>query len=206
LVFLASCEDDPAAPKGDPSPASPTEVIEFFEAAYRELNPEAYTRLLANDPDHAADFVFLLAGFVPGQASWGYNEEARIHRRMFRHEAGPGEPEVPPEYWLAAINISLTQVTDWAERTDLYRTDTNADGLPPEKWKAVDARYSTYAFFDTQTDNDFLIEGEAIFTVIEDLEKSGAEPGRFLLLQWQDVDADLEKEERNWSNVKQLYR
>jgi hypothetical protein len=191
------------------APEAPGDVIDRLESAYHPRDRTAFASLLANDSEHAAEYLFRLAGAPSGELSWGYNEEARIHRRMFEpHNVGPGEPEVPTEYWLQAIQISLNQVTPWLERADLYRSEANPTGLAPEKWKAVDARYSTHVFFDTQTDIDFLVEGEAIFVVIEDLEKSGAEPGRFLLLEWQDIDVSgpLEKEQKTWSGIKDLYR
>jgi hypothetical protein len=191
------------------APESPGDVIDFLESAYREMDRTAFARLLANDPVHAAEFTFRLAANPTGETSWGYAEETRIHRRMFDSQnLEPGESEVPPEYWLQIILVSLTPITPWLERAELYRSETNPTGLPPEKWKAVDARYSTHVFFETQTDNDFLVEGEAIFVVIEDLEKSGADPGRFLLLHWQDIDygVPLVKESDSWSAVKDLYR
>ena len=191
-------------------PANPGETIDRLEAAYLDRDRTAFVRLLANDPEHAAEYVFRLAGNPTGESSWGYDVEARVHRRMFDPtDVAPGELEVPPEYWLQAISIDLTPVTPWFERPELYRSDLNPNGLPREKWKVVDARYATHVFFDTQTDNDFLVEGEAIFTVIEDLEKSGAEPGRFLLLQWQDIGggyAVAQMEEKTWTGIKDLYR
>jgi hypothetical protein len=179
--------NDPPAP---PKICEPDDLIDTLEFAYRERVIEKFAPLLANDPDNRAEYLFFLAGSPGGESSWGYTEEVRIHRRMFDPaNPQPGEPEVPPEYWLQAINISLTQVTPWAERNDLYYDEVNnPTGLDPAKWKALDSRFSTYVFFDTQTDNDFLVEGEAIFTVIEDLEKSGCATGQFLLLQWQDID------------------
>ena len=105
----------------------------------------------------------------PGEdQSWGYTEEVRIHRRMFRPEdTQPGEIPVPAELWLQAVNISLNPATPWQERPVFYRSDTNPTGLDPAKWRVVDARFTTNVFFDTQSDTDFLVEGEAVFTVPE---------------------------------------
>jgi hypothetical protein len=188
-------------------PATVDEVIEHLEFAYGTRDRALFDGLLANDPAHAAEFTFFLAGFPTGETSWRYGEETRIHRRMFTGQHAAGEEEVPANYRLTAIPISLTRMTDWVEPGGIY-SDMNPDGLAREKWKAVEARFSTHVFFDTQTDNDFLVEGEAIFTVIEDLEKTGAEPGRFLLLTWQDVDTGnaLRKESANWSHVKVRYK
>jgi hypothetical protein len=115
---------------------------------------------------------------------------------------------VPSGYRLQAIDISLTKVTGWTEPPGIY-SDTNPEGLAREKWKALEARFSTHVFFDTQSYNDFLVEGEAIFTVIEDLEKTGKEPGRFLLLNWRDIDVYYlvaQMQEKTWGQLKGLYR
>jgi hypothetical protein len=209
FLLVVGCGDDPVTPKVEPqaTPKSADELIAFFETAYLTRNQEAFARLLANDPTHAAEFTFFLAWSPTGESSWRYGEETRIHRRMFTGQPGPGEEEVPSEYRLQAIDISLTKVTDWAEPLGIY-SDTNPEGLAREKWKAVEARFWTHVFFDTQTDMDFLVEGEAIFVVIEDLEKSGAEPGRFLLLEWQDIDESvpLGKTSALWGDIKVLYK
>jgi hypothetical protein len=207
VAFVAGCDDDPVAT--DDGGVTPSAVIEGLAHFYRQRDAERFASLLANGAANAAEYEFLLAANPGGESSWGYDEDTRIHRRMFDPaNPQPGEPEVPPEYWLQAIYISLTQITAWTERPDLYRSPTNPGGLPPEKWKTVDARYATYVFFDTQTDNDFLVEGEAVFVVIEDLEKRGDAPGRFLLLQWQDIDGNgmREKQEKTWTGIKDLYR
>ena len=189
-IFSPKKEEITTNPPAPLKICSPDDLIDTLEFAYRERLIEKFAPLLANDPDNRAEYLFFLAGNPGGESSWGYTEEVRIHRRMFDPaNPQPGESEVPPQYWLQAINISLNQVTPWAERSDLYYDEnTNPTGLDPAKWKALDSRFSTFVFFDTQTDQDFLVEGEAIFTVIEDLEKSDCATGQFLLLQWQDID------------------
>jgi hypothetical protein len=197
-IFSPSKEDvriDPPAPE---KICKPDDLIKTLEFAYRERLIEKFAPLLANDPEHKAEYIFRLADDPTGQLSWGYTEEVRIHRRMFDPaNPQPGEPEVPTEYWLTAIDISLSQVTPWTERNDLYfdpdNPDLNPNGLDKNKWKALDSRFSTHVFFDTQTDNDFLVEGEAIFVVIEDLEKTDCAPGQFLLLEWKDIDVQNPK-------------
>ena len=210
-MLLSGCEADrPVKPGPDPiePPASADEVIDHLAMAYRTMDRDSFDPLLANDPEHAAEFSFFLAGHPTGETSWGYGEEERIHRRMFTGQHVAGEYAIPPEYRMQAINVALTKITDWAEPAGIY-SDTNPEGLAREKWKAVEARFSTHVFFDTHTDNDFLVEDEAIFTVIEDLEKAGTEPGRFLLLHWQDIDGDysvVQMADRSWGEIKSLYR
>lgn len=100
---------------------------------------------------------------------------------------------------MACYNIFLSRVTSWEE--------TSPEGLDSERWKAFQAVYSTYTYFDTQTDNDCKVEGEAACTMIGDKEKSGSTPGRFLLLYWQDIDPNLKaSQSMTWSDVKNLYR
>ena len=200
VLLLTGCvfSPKPGDPPDPPAPekiCSPDDLIKTLEFAYRERRIEMFAPLLANDPDNKAAYIFRLAGNPTGESSWDYTVEVRIHRRMFDPaNPQPGEPEVPTEYWLTAIDIALTQVTPWTERDEYYfdpdNPDANPNGLDRNKWKVSDSRFSTHVFFDTQTDNDFLVEGEAIFVVIEDLEKTDCAPGQFLLLEWKDIDVE----------------
>lgn len=197
LALTAGCGDNviPPVPTPEPKIDSPDALIDYLAFVYRERDVEGFASILANDPDHAAVYTFRLsAPDSTGAVEWTREEEIRVHRNMFDPDSS-----LPPPMWLTALSASFTQVTAWEERDTLYRSDSNPTGLPPEKWKAVDARYSTYVFLDTQTDNDFLVEGEIVFTVIEDLEKRGTTPGRFLLFRAQDID-------RTWERMKEPYR
>lgn len=183
VLFLAGCIFSPDKKDivTNPPPTvirSAQDVIDTLEFAYQERDLEKFQSLLA------PEYQFFLANPEPGSdASWDYTEEVRIHRRMFRPQDTPfGEAPVPAEYWLQGINISLSPVTPWEAAT--------VDGLDTDKWRATQARFSTYVYFDTQTDNDFKVEDEAVFTVIEDLTKPSGATGKFFLLWWQDVETN----------------
>ena len=60
--------------------------------------------------------------------------------------------------------------------------------LDAAKWKVTDAIYSTDVLFDLQGEIDFQVRGQANFVVIEDLTKEIGDDGKFLLLQWNDLD------------------
>jgi hypothetical protein len=166
---------------------NPDDLIQNLAVAYRNRNITDFAALLANDPTNKAEYLFQLDS--PQLENWDYNEEVRIHQRMFEPESTPpGQSPVPAEYWLAAIQITLTRSAEFTERTDLYESASNPTGLPKDKWFASDAIYATDVFFDTQ-DTDFQVTGRANFVVIEDLTKNIGDAGKFLILQWNDLGA-----------------
>ena len=168
---LPGC-DDPIVQPTDPPPDSPEAVVQALGRAYRELDLGLFRSILANDPRRNAEYIFYLSEATElGETNWRHEEELRIHRRMFQPKnLPPGEAPVSADLRLVAIHVWLRQVTPFLERTDLYSADGGADGkLDPATWKAVEARYSTDAVFDTQSELDYGIQAEADFVVLEDL-------------------------------------
>lgn len=87
---------------------------------------------------------------------WDSAEEIRIHHRMFEPATAP-DPPVPTERWLQAVEIRLTALDSFHERTDLYRDPAQArDGLDPSRWRVTQTRYSAYVYFDTQGSTDYV--------------------------------------------------
>jgi hypothetical protein len=197
---------------------SEAELIDTFVHAYATRNYGLYSSLLANVPEENASFLFLLAEpTVDGETQWGLEEELRIHHRMFDSENPyPGEPPVPAELWGPAIDIHLTLLAPFQERTDLYSQNGGADGkLDPARWRATDARYGTYVYWDMPGQTDYLVNGQANFVVIEDLAKQSCAPGRFLIYFWEDLGSSVPlavgmppglASQVLWGQVKSLYR
>ena len=132
---------------------------------------------------------------------------------MFQPQNPPADdPPVASELWLQSLQITLTPQEPFAERPDMYTTRGGA--LDPAIWRAMDARYTTYVFFDL-VGTDYKVEGEANFVVLEDLAKNVGDTGKFLLYIWEDIatsptsiesnGAALESES-TWGSVKGLYR
>ena len=196
-----------------PPPDSPEAVIRSLETAYRTQNYDLLRTLLAHDPHRNADYLFYLSEPTSlGEKQWDYEVESRIHRRMFRpQDLVAGETPVSTDLWLSSVAIHLTATRPFQERPDLYSADHGADGkLDPEDWKASDAQYNTDVLFDTQSDVDYQVRGDANFVVIEDLTKHVGEGGKFLLYIWEELQR-LPKSEfsyagSSWSRIKYLYR
>jgi hypothetical protein len=209
-LVVAGCEDDPVVPPEPPPIDSPEDLIQTLSRAYQQRDPDLFASILANDTSHNAEFLFLLSDPTPdNETQWGYVEEARIHQRMFRpHAPPPGDPPVPPEIWLQSLTITLTLEAEFAERTDLYTSEGGY--LDRAKWRANSATYSTYLLFELAGDTDYRIEGRADFVVIDDLEKDTGDPGKFLILIWEDLGSQgralLVSEENSWASIKRLYR
>jgi hypothetical protein len=149
-------------------------------------------------------------------AAWNRAEELRIHRRMFdpQHPA-PGEAPVPTEYWLESISISLTQMTAFSERPDLYRSPGYPAGVDAERWRAIEAMYDAEIFFKTQGPNDFSVHGKAHFVVLDRRLRLPGVPGKYTLYRWEDLGSPPRAtaggrgravEPPTWSRVKSLYR
>ena len=196
--------------------STPEASVQALANSYRRRDLDLFAALLANDPSRNAEFLFLLSEPTDvGETQWGYTEEVRLHQRMFHPEdVPPGDPPVSSDLWMQGLTITLTPQEQFSERLDLYSENGGLDGkLDPALWRAMDARYSTYVFFDL-TGVDYKVDGdEANFVVIEDLSKSGGEPGRFLLYIWEDLGcptcpspAKPKVETSSWSSVKQLFR
>src|SRR5262245_11200192 len=187
LLAASGCVDPVRQPEKSPGPPTSADaVVQELAYSYQHQDFEALKSILADDAPRNARYLFLLSEPTDqGDTQWGYMEEVRIHYRMFQPgHSNEGETPVPPELWLAAVEVHLTRQEPFAERKDLYSVDHGTDGkLDPDLWKAVDARYSTNVFFETQGDQtpDFQVTGEANFVVIEDLAKHAGDTGKFLL-------------------------
>ncbi len=191
LCFATSCIFSPEAGEIPPEPPPTIEVaadvIDALSRAYQQRDDKLFAKLLANDPENNAEYVFLLsAPTEQNETQWGYTEEVRIHQRMFHPEAPlPGDTPVPSDLWLQSLTITLTPVGAFTERTDLYTTDGGY--LDPAKWRASAAKYTTYLLFELAGEIDYRVEGEASFVVIEDRTKDIGDDGKFLLLIWEDL-------------------
>ena len=115
---------------------------------------EWFTSMLADSSEVAGIPGFrFMSPPGPDEEMWGYDIEAHIHQRMFEPEnTPPGLNPVPPEFWLTGIRATLTQQAPFTERTDLYESPQNPDGLSPTKWKATEATYATDVYFEMQGD------------------------------------------------------
>jgi hypothetical protein len=193
-------------------------LVQGLAGSYRQRAFAKFSPLLSDDP---AMYLYLLSEPTPsGETSWGVTEERRIERRMFEPQnIPPGETPVPRELWIQSIDISLTALTPWVERTDLYRSSTNSQGLDPAHWRATEATYGARVFFQLAGTTDYQIDGRTNFVVAEDMTKQACDAGKFLLYRWEDLGASrvargsahpgrnhVRVEPRSWSAVKQLYR
>jgi hypothetical protein len=179
----------PCAP--EPSVAttqgSPSELIAALASAYSDMDLDRYAALFTNPAQHGIEFRFVL--FEPnekGEKEWGYDEEMRIHRRMFRPETIPsGDRPLPPELWVRSIDAQLEMVRGFEERWDLYRSEQNpAADLDRHRWRAVDGIYATRVTWHLASDRSLAIAGQARFVVVEDLLTDASDPNRFLIYRW----------------------
>ena len=195
-ICVTGCVFSPSEGELPPPPPlvidSPEKVVAALEQAYQTRDYDLFVKLLANDPDRNAEYLFILSEPTEeGDTQWGWETEARAHRRMFDPETTlPGELPVPNDLWLQSVDITLTRQASFTERTDLYTSDGGADGLlDPAVWRATTARYSTDVFFAMNGDVDYQVTGQADFVIVEDLAKSDGETGQFQILIWEDLGA-----------------
>ena len=182
-------------PIASPQPAprstdSAENLIDMLGHAYRTMDFTLYRTLFANLKDHGVEFHFILdQPTAAGETQWGYEEEMRIHRRMFQPQVlAAGEEQVPAGLWPQSIACKLTRMQDFTERFDLYRSEQNPMGeLDRHRWRATDAVYATSVLWSTQGGMAFRVEGAARFVVIEALTKAAGEPGKFLVYRWEDL-------------------
>jgi hypothetical protein len=195
-VALATLTQFPTPPPCLPEPIvaitpdSPGELIAALASAYSNMDLDRYAALFTNQAQHGIDFRFVL--FEPnekGEKEWGYDEEMRIHRRMFRPETIPsGDRPLPCELWVRSIDARLELVRGFEERWDLYRSEQNPTGeLDRHRWRAVDALYATRVTWDLVSDRSLAIAGQARFVVVEDLLTAASDPNRFLIYRWEDL-------------------
>jgi hypothetical protein len=180
-----------ASPKSTPQSTDSAEnLIGMLAHAYRTMDYMLYRTLFANKKDHGVEFHFVLEQpTTSGETQWGYDEEMRIHRRMFQPQTlGAGEKPVPSGLWPRTIACKLARQSEFVERFDLYRSEQNPMGeLDRHRWRATDAVYSTSVLWSLQSGTAFQVEGQARFVVIEDLAKASGEPGKFLVYRWEDL-------------------
>ena len=170
---------------------SATALITGLEDAYHRLDYDKFKTLFSNPeapiPAQPA-YRFILSEPTPTEDSWGYREEMRIHRRMFRpKDPLPGETPVDPGLWLQSVDIRLTLQTGFVERTDLYSSPTNPTGLDSLRWSATEGVYETSVFFGLAGDTDYVVNGHANFVVIEDKTKTNDDIGKWLIYRWEDL-------------------
>ena len=133
------------------APEPPSDVVAALARAYQTRDVDLLASLLCSDPATNTEFAFLFEpAHTNGETQWGWDEETRLHRRMFHPELpAAGEPPLPPALWLDGIEITFTPLESFQERRDLYSENGGVDGkLDPQRWRAVDARHATYMLFD----------------------------------------------------------
>lgn len=165
-------------------------LIATLAQAYSELDYDCYASLFADEAQHGVDFRFVL--FEPnaaGEREWGYAEEMRIHRRMFRPDAlQPGDGQVPPHLRVRSIECRLAPMRCFAERFDLYRSEMDPTApLDRHRWRAVDAEYTTSVVWHLEIGAELRIAGYARFVVIEDRTAPAGAPAKLLLYRWEDL-------------------
>ncbi len=209
-ISILGCEDPITPPPVEPAIDSAEALIEALAHAYGTRDLELFISLLAHDPSANAGFVFSLSEPTDlGETSWGYDEEVRIHQRMFHPQTA--EPPLATDLWLDSLGVDLAMLDGFTERDDLYSANAGLDGkLDPQRWRAVQARYTTDLFLDLKG-TDYGVEGEANFVVIEDRSKSTGNAGKFLLLSWKDSPCGRAvfatySDCGTWGRLKRLYR
>ena len=68
--------------------------------------------------------------------------------------------------------------------------------------------FRSNVFFQLQGETDFLVTGRAYFTVITDLTKNIGDPGKFLILRWEDLGStnSIAVDAASWGLIKELFR
>jgi hypothetical protein len=193
-LLLPGCGDDPVGPPNGPDTIdNEAELIQALASAYRSL--DADSRALYSFTRRQGDSVEVL---------WNVDDELKIHARMFEPEKiAPPDPPLQEHLWIERIEITLTQLESFKEREDLYQSESNPNGLDPERWTATEAGYRTDVTIAARS-TFFRIEDEsARFLVIQDLAKASGDAGRFLILGWEEECSSTG--EACWSVVKRLY-
>jgi hypothetical protein len=171
---------------------SPADMVVLLAHAYRSMDLELYGALFAHEPGQGVGFRSVLnRPTEQGENDWGYDEEMRIHRRMFRPQTiGADEKPLPRELWVRSIEVQLQAITSFQERYDLYISEHNPMGeLDRKQWRATDAVYATDVTWFTEGGATMHVVGQARFIVIEDRQASLGEPGKFRIYRWEDLGA-----------------
>ena len=184
IALVMGCENvDPQQPTPNPIDDS-AELIQVLAATYRAMDYPTFATLFCDG------FMFVLDMPNPDtqETQWDLETELRIHRRMFEpRNIPPGEPPLPPEFWLQSVTITLTPQTSFVERPDLYTNSSPPGPLDPALWIARSATYGTDVFFQLAGETDYQIVGRADFTVLEDRNKQIGDPGKFCIYRWEDL-------------------
>lgn len=193
MLWVSSCVEPTKvvsqAPCEDCAPTSEDQLIQLFSETYQNRDIEKFTNLFSTSSD-GVPYSFILNAPVNGIDSWDLDEELRIHRRMFAPDAPlPGETPVQDELWLVSITINLSRTTaTWGERTDLYKTPTNPDGIDATKWLASEAEYHADILLETQGETDYRVDGRMNFILLEDRAKTRGEARKFLIYRCEDLE------------------
>ncbi len=188
LLVPCACEEPQKIIAVDP-PGVRLAVMESLSRAYLTQDLGLFTSLLANDPATHAEFVFLFNRPTSrGETQWDRSEEIRLHQRMFAPEGIlPDDSPLPTDRWLDVVTPQFTQLGSFRERLDLYSENGGLDGkLDAERWRAMAARYATYMLLEC-AENDYLVDTESSFVVIEDRSKGIDEAGKFLIYRWEEL-------------------
>jgi hypothetical protein len=221
MLFGTTC-DNPGFSPGPPVPTfcerhsscrapatSAAELILQLRDAYYCRDYPCFANLFSTAAD-SAEFRFF-PNEPPG-TSWDLTEILRIHRRMFRPEDPlPGETPVPEDLWLVAIDIILQPQAAWAERPDLYRSETNPGGLDPRRWVATEALHNAYVFFKMSGDTDYQVNCRCNFVVLEDLRRQPGQERKFLFYRWEDLGSITAAtltavSQATWTQIMRLYK
>jgi hypothetical protein len=177
-------------------PQSPDQVLVALQNAYAGRDFELFSELISTEEGAAYEFHF--PDPLPnGSTSWDAVEELRLHRSLF--EPGgtiPGEPPGSPCVWRVRPHI-VRESVDWTERTELYRSATNPEGLDPERWRASGATAHSDCLIETLTETDYRVLDRSEFVVIEDRTKPVGAVRKFMLFRWVDLDG-------TWKNIKAM--
>lgn len=204
ITLLAGCEKDkPMMAPGPQPPATSEEFVQVLATVYRTQDYATFSVLLADD------FLFILDEPNPdtGETQWDVATERRIHSRMFNPENIPtNDPPLPMDFWLQAVDITLTPESSFTERLDLYSTAMPPGPFDPTHWIARSTTYGTNVFFQLQGDIDYQVTGRAYFTILEDRTKQVGDSGKFLIVRWEDLGMNvLAVSASSWTSVKSLY-
>ncbi len=178
------------------------ELIGQLKAAYQHRDYDSFGEAL--HPGYQSDF-----SRPDGTTSWGLTQELRIHRRMFRPEdVRPDEHPVPPDLYLASVDITLTARDSFRDATAYYFDPvTNPGGFHRESFTVTQAVYQASVFFQTQGETQYRADGAETFVVVNDLSKPVGASGKFLLYRWQEWGNGKSSARQNtsWASVKMLY-
>ena len=192
-----------------PPPAvdSQATLVRFLARAYRDRDLIELLALLGGEPGAEYRFVRDAPDPETGETGWDFGEELRIHGRMFRPDVA--DPPLPAELRLTRADVQFTAQTAFVERTDLYRSTTNPDGLDPARWRVTAAVYGSDGPIETAGTRIFQLLGRVRFVVLEDLQNGAGTPRRFLLYRWEDLEDAAHTaaaEPISWTGLRLLYR